>query len=113
VSLSARAIRAMLCPASRWAKIHATCGAVPGSGSSRWARQDCMNPALAALPDCQEGQELPCRICALLSTHLIDEAAGLLVRVVVIDRGKVAGDRAAQAGLRPGPEPSSDPDGNG
>jgi len=31
----------------------------------------------------------------LLSTHLIDEAAGLLERVVVIDRGRVALDAAA------------------
>jgi ABC-2 type transport system ATP-binding protein len=31
----------------------------------------------------------------LLSTHLIDEAAGLLERVVVIDRGKVMLDAAA------------------
>jgi hypothetical protein len=30
---------AMLCPASHCAKIHATCGAVRGSGSSRCARR--------------------------------------------------------------------------
>ncbi|HEY5016062.1 MAG TPA: hypothetical protein VII59_04710, partial [Streptosporangiaceae bacterium] len=37
-SFSARAIRATLCPASRWAKIHRTICAVSGSGSSRCAR---------------------------------------------------------------------------
>ena len=31
----------------------------------------------------------------LLSTHLIDEAAGLLERVVVIDRGQIVLDAAA------------------
>jgi len=38
-SFSARAIRARLCPASRWANIHATTCAVPGSGSKRCARR--------------------------------------------------------------------------
>ena len=38
-SFSARAIRAALCPASRSANIHATTGAVAGSGSSRCARR--------------------------------------------------------------------------
>lgn len=36
-SLSARVMRARLCPASRWANIHWTMGAVAGSGSSRRA----------------------------------------------------------------------------
>ncbi len=38
-SLSALVIRATLCPASRWANIQATTGAVWGSGSSRCARR--------------------------------------------------------------------------
>jgi hypothetical protein len=38
-SFKARVIRATLCPASRWANIHATTGAVSGSGSSRCARR--------------------------------------------------------------------------
>ncbi len=38
----------------------------------------------------------------LLSTHLIDEAAGLMDRVVVIDRGRIVLDAAA-ADLRDGP----------
>jgi hypothetical protein len=38
-SLSARVIRATLCPASRWANIHVTTGAVCGSGSSRCTRR--------------------------------------------------------------------------
>jgi hypothetical protein len=37
-SFSARAIRAVECPASRWAKTHRTTCAVSGSGSSLWAR---------------------------------------------------------------------------
>jgi ABC-2 type transport system ATP-binding protein len=39
----------------------------------------------------------------LLSTHLIDEAAGLMDRVVVIDRGRVVLEAAA-ADLRDGPQ---------
>jgi hypothetical protein len=38
-SLSARLIRAALWPASRWANIHRTTGAVTGSGSSLSARR--------------------------------------------------------------------------
>ena len=38
-SFKARAIRAVLCPASRWAKIHQTACAVSGPGSSRCARR--------------------------------------------------------------------------
>jgi len=38
-SFSARVIRAAECPASRWANIHDTTGAVTGSGSSRCARR--------------------------------------------------------------------------
>ena len=38
-SFKARVIRATLCPANRWANIHATTGAVSGSGSSRCARR--------------------------------------------------------------------------
>jgi hypothetical protein len=38
-SLRARVMRATLCPASRWANIHRTTGAVTGSGSSRCARR--------------------------------------------------------------------------
>jgi ABC-2 type transport system ATP-binding protein len=39
----------------------------------------------------------------LLSTHLIDEAAGLMDRVVVIDRGRIVLEAAA-ADLRGGPQ---------
>jgi len=38
-SFSARAIRAMLCPARRWVNIHRTTCSVSGSGSSRRARR--------------------------------------------------------------------------
>ena len=53
----------------------------------------------------------------LLSTHLIDEAAGLLERVVVIDRGRIVLNTAADdlraprpaSAARPSPSRSSPP----